>query len=195
MATNGGTQKPFRVAIVGGGIGGLFATLCIHHHCKDYPIEIDVYEQASEFKEIGAGVGMGINAARLIHKIGIGEQLNNVAGKRDGVWITFRRFDNGEDIVTIPVDDTKTIRQAPVARSDLLDLYRHTIEERKAATLHTKKQCKRVEVRPSHIGAKNESSLTSWSGQRRQRDHTLLRLHDRNRRPCGCLRWHQEQHS
>lgn len=114
-------------------------------------MEIDVYEQASEFKEIGAGVGLGINAARLVHKVGIGEELNKIAGKRDGIWITFRRFDNSEDIVTVPLDDKQTIRQAPVARSDILDLLRHTIEDRKAATLHTKKQCKRVEVCPSTL--------------------------------------------
>ncbi|KAK8192689.1 hypothetical protein M8818_007861 [Zalaria obscura] len=138
-------QQPLKIAIIGGGIGGLFATLCIRHHAQGRPVEIDVYEQASEFKEIGAGVGLGINAARLVHKVGIGEELNKIAGKRDGIWITFRRFDNSEDIVTVPLDDKQTIRQAPVARSDILDLLRHTIEDRKAATLHTKKQCKRVE--------------------------------------------------
>ena len=58
----------FRIAIIGGGIGGLFAALSFHHHCKNTGanIQIDVYEQAAQYKEIGAGVGLGINAARLI---------------------------------------------------------------------------------------------------------------------------------
>lgn len=97
-------KKPFRVAIIGGGIGGLFAALCIHHHCKDLQVKIDVYEQASEFKEIGAGVGLGVNAARLFHKLGIGEDLNALAGHRNGIWISFRRFDDGQNIVTVPLE-------------------------------------------------------------------------------------------
>ncbi|KAK4541139.1 hypothetical protein LTR36_008213 [Oleoguttula mirabilis] len=146
MASTQG-DGPFRIAIVGGGIGGLFCALAIHHHCSavGVPIKIDVYEQASQYKEIGAGVGVGINAARLVHKLGIGGKLNAVAGHRSGIWITFRRYDNSGDIVTVPVNDNQTIRQAPCARTDLLDLLRETVEERGAATLHTRKACKNVE--------------------------------------------------
>jgi len=141
-------STPFRIAVIGGGIGGLFCTLAIHHHCTaaNVPVEIDVYEQASQYKEIGAGVGVGINAARLAHKLGIGERLNAVAGHRTGVWISFRRFDNSDEIITLPVDESQTVRQAPCARSDLLDLLKEAVEERKAAALHTKKACENIEV-------------------------------------------------
>lgn len=140
-------SDPFRIAIVGGGIGGLFAALSIHHHCENAgaKIKIDVYEQAAQYKEIGAGVGLGINAARLVHKLGFGDRLNAIAGHRTGVWISFRRFDNSEEVVTIPVNDNQTVRQAPCARTDLLDILKGVVEERGAATLHTKKACLRVE--------------------------------------------------
>lgn len=141
-------NEPFRIAVVGGGIGGLSCALFLHHHCSNSGaiVKIDVYEQASQYKEIGAGVGLGINAARLIHQIGIGEKLNEVAGHRSGVWISFRRFDNSEEVVTIPTNDTQKVKQAPAARTDLLDLLRETLEESNAATLHVKKACQRVEV-------------------------------------------------
>lgn len=109
-------------------------------------MRIDVYEQASQYKEIGAGVGIGINAARLVHEIGLGDRLNAIAGHRTGIWISFRRFDNSEEILTLPVDDNQTVRQAPCARTDFLDLLKEAVEERNAATLHTKKGCLRVEV-------------------------------------------------
>ena len=143
-----GQRDATRIAIVGGGIGGLFCALAVHHHCAaaGVPIKLDVYEQASQYKEIGAGVGVGINAARLFHKLDIGDKLNAISGHRTGVWITFRRFDTSEDIVTVPADDKGKIRQAPCARTELLDLLKDAVEERNAATLHTKKQCKGVEV-------------------------------------------------
>ena len=141
-------MSPFRIGIIGGGIGGLFCALSVYHHCSSVGanVRIDVYEQASQYKEIGAGVGIGINAARLIHQLGLGDRLNSIAGHRTGVWITFRRYDNSDEIVTLPVNDNETIRQAPCARTEFLDLLRETIEERKAATLHTKKACQRVEA-------------------------------------------------
>ena len=139
-------DEPFRVAVVGGGIGGLFCALSIHHHCEQFPLAIDVYEQASQYKEIGAGVGLGINAARLIHKVGLGDELNSFAGYRQGIWITFRKYYNGEEIFTVPVDDSGTVRQASCARTDVLDILRSGVEKRRAARLHTKKACVRVEV-------------------------------------------------
>ncbi|KAK5169747.1 uncharacterized protein LTR77_005725 [Saxophila tyrrhenica] len=146
MSTN---ARPFRIAVAGGGIGGLFTAISLHHHCTSNPttrpIEISVYEQASQYKEIGAGVGLGINAARLVHKLGFGDQLNAIAGHRTGVWISFRRFDNSEEVVTVPVNDDTKVRQAPCARTDLLDLLKSVVEERGAAKLYTKKAVSGVE--------------------------------------------------
>jgi salicylate hydroxylase len=145
-------EKPFVIAIIGGGIGGLFAALSLHHHCTPCGnVEIHVYEQAAQYKEIGAGIGIGVNAARLLHKLGLGEATNKIAGDRNGVWISFRRWDNGEDIVTVPVDDRKPIRQLPVQRSEFLDLLVDAVKDRAAATLHVNKRCRRllVSISPS----------------------------------------------
>lgn len=139
-------RLPFKIAIVGGGIGGLCAALSIHYHCADQGIQIDVYEQASQYKEIGAGIGIGVNAARLLHRLGIGNTVNDIAGNRNGIWISFRRYDNGEEIVTVPVNDREKIRQCPVHRAEFLDLLVDTIKARNAAILHTNKACCRAVV-------------------------------------------------
>lgn len=57
----------FSVAIVGGGIGGLSLALGL----LKYPhIDVHVYESASSFGEIGAGVGLAPNAQRALELIG-----------------------------------------------------------------------------------------------------------------------------
>lgn len=142
-------REPFTVAIIGGGIGGLFAALSVHHHCAALGISINVYEQTSEYKEIGAGVGIGINAAQLIHKLGLGEAANKIAGDRNGVWLAFRRSDNGAEIVTVLVNDRDAVKQLPMLRSEFLDLLLDSIRGRNAATLHTKKKCTRLVVSTS----------------------------------------------
>ena len=145
MPSANASGTPFRIAIVGGGIGGLFTALCLHHHMRNAPIQIDVYEQAAQYREIGAGVGIGPNAAKLFHEIGIGDQLNKKSGWRNGVWISFRRFDNGGDVITVPSQETDTARNTPLSRSELLDLLIDAIRSREAASLHTNKCCSSVE--------------------------------------------------
>ena len=142
------TAKPFKIAIIGGGIGGLFAALSLHHHCKTNNITIHVYEQTAQYSEIGAGVGIGVNAAKLLHRIGLGDAMNDIAGDRKGVWFSFRRYDNGADIVTVPSpsNDRQKIRQLPVHRAEFLQVLLNAVMEREAATLHTEKICTRVEV-------------------------------------------------
>lgn len=139
-------EQPFRIAIIGGGLGGLYAALAIHYHCHSAHIQIDVYEQAAEYKEIGAGVGIGPNAAKLIENIGLGDEACKIAGKRNDIWITFRRYDTGGEVVTVTMPpDAGKLLQLPMHRAEFLDLLTQAIRQRGAATLHTKKQCRKLE--------------------------------------------------
>lgn len=139
-------KQPFRIAIIGGGLGGLYAALAIHYHCQLSQIQIDVYEQAAEYKEIGAGVGIGPNAAKLIENIGLGDEARKIAGKRNDIWITFRRYDTGGEVVTVTMPpDAGNLSQLPMHRAEFLELLIEAIRERSAGTLHTKKQCRKLE--------------------------------------------------
>lgn len=104
-----------------------------------------MYEQASEYKEIGAGVGIGVNAAKLLHKIGL-DALEKISGNANGFWITFRRFDTGGEVVTILEDDTQKIRNSPVQRAEFLDVLLAAVKDRNAAELFTKKCCRQLKV-------------------------------------------------
>ena len=60
-------KKAVDVAIIGGGIGGLCLALGL---LKQSHIDVQVYEAASKFSEIGAGVALGHNAERALELIG-----------------------------------------------------------------------------------------------------------------------------
>ena len=53
------------VAVVGGGIVGLALALGLAHH----NIGFQLYEQGTSLKEIGAGIGLGPNAVRALHRL------------------------------------------------------------------------------------------------------------------------------
>ncbi len=64
-----------KVAIVGGGIGGLVHALAL----RERGIEYEVYEQASELREIGAAVALSANGTRELRRLGLGEQVEAVS--------------------------------------------------------------------------------------------------------------------
>ncbi|MDY6929993.1 MAG: NAD(P)-binding protein, partial [Pseudomonadota bacterium] len=69
-------NKVRRIAVVGGGIGGLTFAIAMRHH----GIDVDIYEQADELREVGAAVGLTANATRFFYnKWGMGEALDEVA--------------------------------------------------------------------------------------------------------------------
>jgi salicylate hydroxylase len=62
-----------RIAIVGGGIGGLTLALALRRR----GLAADVYEQAAELREIGAAVALAGNANRELERLGV---LDAIAG-------------------------------------------------------------------------------------------------------------------
>lgn len=79
-----------RVLIAGGGIGGLAAALCFAAR----GFEVDVFEQAATFSEVGAGIQLSPNCSRVLHALGLAEALDAVAFLPEGTemrhWRTGR---------------------------------------------------------------------------------------------------------
>ena len=89
-----------RIAIVGGGIGGLAAAAFL----RRAGLEATVYEQASQLTEIGAGVVVAPNAARLLRALGVLDALAAKAVRLE-TGFEFRRWQDGrvlsaEDLAT-----------------------------------------------------------------------------------------------
>ncbi|KAH8117594.1 FAD/NAD-binding domain-containing protein [Phellopilus nigrolimitatus] len=60
-----------KVAVVGGGMCGLVVAIGL----RKAGVEVDIYEAASKFGEIGAGVGLGPNAIRVLHDLEILDEI------------------------------------------------------------------------------------------------------------------------
>ena len=66
------TSRPLTIAVIGAGIGGLTAAVAL----RQAGFDIDVYEQATELTEVGGGINMGPNAARILYRLGLGDALD-----------------------------------------------------------------------------------------------------------------------
>src|SRR5438105_14051059 len=82
MSTN-----PLRVAVVGGGIGGVAAANALLRR----GIEVHLYEQAPALTEVGAGVAIQPNGVRVLRQLGLGDRLARWGAR----WVDpqFRRPD------------------------------------------------------------------------------------------------------
>ena len=87
------------IAIIGGRIGGLTAAASLLHAGFD----AHVYEQAKALGEVGAGINIGPNASRILHRLGIAEVLGRTGVKP----VTFdqRRWDDGRILLRSPLGE------------------------------------------------------------------------------------------
>lgn len=80
------------IAIIGGGIGGLAAALALLQR----GFEVDVYEQASELRELGAGVQATPNGAKVLMALGLQQDMDSLGtsttGKEAYHWRTGEVF-------------------------------------------------------------------------------------------------------
>ncbi len=88
-----------RVAIVGGGIGGLFAA----HALGAQGLDVRLYEQAPALGEVGAGVYVTPNAVRQLERVGLGPAVERW-GARVGAGSQYLRHD-GTPIAPVQVTD------------------------------------------------------------------------------------------
>ena len=82
-----GGSRP-NIAIVGGGIGGLFAANALMAH----GLHVSVYEQAPALGEVGAGVFLTPNSVRQLERIGLGPAVEKW-GARVGPGSRYFRHD------------------------------------------------------------------------------------------------------
>ncbi|HTB38871.1 MAG TPA: FAD-dependent oxidoreductase, partial [Reyranella sp.] len=109
-----------KIAIIGGGIGGLSAAL----HLLKAGLDVHVYEQAAAIGEIGAGIQISPNASRLLIRLGLKPALDR-AGVRP-LAIHQRRWDDGRTLQRAPLgSEVEAAFGAPyyhLHRGDLAEL-------------------------------------------------------------------------
>src|ERR1044072_9359183 len=95
--------KDVRIAIGGGGIGGLTAAICL----LQAGFDVQVYEQSRLLSEVGAGINISPNASRILIRLGLSEECAKVAYRSP--FFHQRRWDDGRTL-------TKTRLAADIER-------------------------------------------------------------------------------
>ena len=94
-----GAPAPTSVAIVGGGIGGMAAAVSL----LQAGFDVHVFERAAAVSEVGAGIQVSPNASRVLHRLGLAEDLARM-GVRPEAWHQ-RRWDDGRTLLRADLGD------------------------------------------------------------------------------------------
>ena len=109
-----------KIAIVGGGIGGLTAALALSESTHD----ITVFERSAGIREIGAGVQISPNAGRLLHSLGLGAAYSEISVHPHRVVL--RRWEDDSIIRATDLDEMFITQHhvplANVARNELVEI-------------------------------------------------------------------------
>ena len=129
------TRSP-KVIVIGGGIGGLTTALALHRR----NIEVEIYEQAGQISEIGAGISLSPNGLKALRPLGIEDELLEIGFESPGH--AMRAWDTG---AVISYMDRRGVyerdfnaRYTSIHRADLTDILRRQLPDH---IFHLGKRC------------------------------------------------------
>ena len=201
--------RPPRIAIIGGGIGGLAAALALERRGA----EVVVYEQSRRMSEIGAGLNLTPNAVKAFRALGLEDRRSRRSASETRIFSIIRSWKSGRYISrTQPRRFPPKVRRAQSLRAPRRPARRVGRGAQDDATPPRRPLRRRRERRAARHGAlcrrqhdrgrcRGRRRRHSFGGARkpvRRRQAALHRLHllarhGAGRRRAGRHR-HQERH-
>src|SRR3974390_400472 len=136
------SDAPVKAIIVGGGIGGLTAALATLQR----GIDVDVYEQSNQLKEVGGGVQLGSNGTRVLYALGLQDALSSVQVIPSAREL--RHWRTGETWNWFELGATSAKRYGSphimLHRGDLLNLLAEAVQRLKPNAISLGKKCTAV---------------------------------------------------
>lgn len=153
---------PAHILVAGGGIGGLATALALSRAKH----RADVFEQAADFGEIGAGVQLGPNATRRLQQLDLGRGLAAIAARPEALVV--HSAGSGAELARMSLGDAMQQRYgAPyccVHRADLHTLLLDAVRAQGTGSLVTAARIRQVETSDDLVCV-SSTDARAWEGE------------------------------
>ena len=123
-----------QILIAGGGIGGLATALA----CSRAGWPVQLLERSREFGEVGAGIQLGPNVVRVLHRWGLADELTQVASFPE--MLRVRSAASGKELGRLRLGDRARTRYgapyATIYRADLHKMLLNAVIQQADVQLH-----------------------------------------------------------
>ena len=142
-----------RAVVVGAGIGGTAAALALARA----GIDVQVYEQARQLTEVGAGVALAPNGLRMLDRLGVSEGIARAGARHVSTQL---RLSDGQPARHEPHQFAEAGRNVGIHRADLLGLL---VERLAPGTVRTGYRCTSFsqDAESATVGFANGSTATA----------------------------------
>ena len=127
-------MRDLHILIAGGGIGGISAALCLAKAGQ----RVSVFEQAGDFSEVGAGIQLSPNCNRVLHYLGLEDELRRCAFLPEATQ--FRDWQSGHVVHESPLGEAIAERYGMpyyhIHRGDLLGILVEAARREPCIELH-----------------------------------------------------------
>jgi 2-polyprenyl-6-methoxyphenol hydroxylase-like FAD-dependent oxidoreductase len=134
-----------RVAVVGAGITGLTVAAAL---ARD-GATCAVFDRASRFRAIGAGIQLSPNGSRLLHRLGLGAELDRVAVRPEAIEV--RRWADNEVLSRTELGACERIYGAAYYTVHRADLHRMLLDTVGDGTVALGRRCVGVTERADRV--------------------------------------------
>lgn len=118
-----------RIAIIGGGIGGLTAAIAL----RQFGFEPEVFEQAPLLLDVGAAIAIWPNAMRTLQVLGLGQKILENAGEMNEIqWLD----KNGRAINRVRIKEPNSTQTAPAVALHRADLQETLLQALPTTSVH-----------------------------------------------------------
>src|SRR5215204_1479203 len=125
----GTLSRMVRIAIIGGGIGGLTAALAL----RQSGFEPEVFEQAPALLDVGAAIAIWPNAMRVLERLQLTQKILEQAGVIEDIcWLD----QHGRLINRVSISETSDTRSLPAVALHRSDLQSTLLHELPQSSIH-----------------------------------------------------------
>jgi 2-polyprenyl-6-methoxyphenol hydroxylase-like FAD-dependent oxidoreductase len=145
-----------RIAIIGGGIGGLTCAIAL----RKFGFEPNVYEQAPALLDVGAAIALWPNAMRVLEQLGLANTILEHAGvMREIHWLD----KNGRPLNKVTIAESSETKSSPAVALHRADLQNILLGKLPASSVHLGHSLIEYEQRPDCVVGNFANGHTSES--------------------------------